>query len=149
MMSVPAAVRLAHLSPGDRATFVTSARLLSCLVTESLLRALYIPICGFEANGMCVILNSNISSEELPLTQPYASEDIFAIVPLYGVPVFKHDSTDPRAKEIGLLDPLDMMPLVFEVDPRGTEHIIDIEVLLSIKTFLPISYVKITVSTAY
>lgn len=119
-MSVTAA-RLAGLSPGDRAAFATSARLLSCLVTESMLRALYLPIHGFEANGICIVLNNDVSSEP-PSPQPYASKDIFALIPLYHVPVFKHDGTDSRAKEIGLLDPLDMMPLVFEVDPNGTGH---------------------------
>jgi len=134
-MSVTA-VRLARLSPGDRATFATSARLLSCLVTESLLRALYIPIRGFEGNGICVILNSNVSSEP-PSPQPYTSKDIFAVIPLYDVPVFKHDGTDPRAKEISLLDPLDMMPLVFQVDPNGMENT-DMNVLLSFSCQSPI-----------
>jgi hypothetical protein len=120
-MSVTAS-RLAHLTPGDRAAFATSARILSCLVTESLLRALYFPLHGFEANGVCVILNNGVSSTP-PSPQPYASKDIFAVIPLYHVPVFKHDGTDSRAKEIALLDPLDMMPLVFEVDPDEIEHI--------------------------
>jgi hypothetical protein len=129
-MSVTA-VRLACLSPGDRAAFATSARLLSCLVTESILRALYLPIHGFEATGVCVILNSDVSSQP-PSLQPYASKDIFAIIPLYHVPVFKHDGTDPRAKEIALLDPLDMMPWIFEVDPNRTEPP-DTEVPLSLR----------------
>lgn len=117
-MSVTAA-RLACLLPGDRAAFATTARLLSCLVTESILRALYFPIHGFEANGICVILNNDVSSEP-PALQPYVSKDIFAVIPLHHAPVFKHDGTDSRAKEIALLDPLDMMPVVFEVDPSGT-----------------------------
>lgn len=112
--------RLACLSPGDRAAFATSARLLSCLVTESILRALYLPIHGSEANGLCVILNNIASSEPRPL-QPYVAQDIFAIIPLCHIPVFKDDDGDSRAKEIGLLDPLDMMPVVFEVDPDGTK----------------------------
>jgi hypothetical protein len=117
-MSVTA-VRLASLSPGDRAAFATSARLLSCLVTESILRALYFQIHGFEANGVCIVLSNDVSSK--PPLQQYASKDIFAVIPLYHVPIFKHDGTDSRGKEIGLLDPLDMMPLVFEVDPNGNK----------------------------
>ena len=111
--------RIPCLSPGDRAAFATSARLLSCLVTESLLRALYLPVHGSEAKGLCVILNNNVCPE--PPSQLYAAQDIFAIIPLYHIPVFKHDGGDPRAKEIGLLDPLDMMPVIFEVDPNGTK----------------------------
>jgi len=114
------ALRLAGLNPGDRATFAVNARLISCLVTESLLRALYIPIHGFEATGICVLLGNNVSSEP-PSQRPYASKDILAIVPLRDVPIFRHDGTDARGKEIGLLDPLDMFPLVFEVDADGLE----------------------------
>lgn len=121
-MSV-SALRLAALNPGDRAAFATSARLVSCLVTESLLRALYLPIHGFESTGICVLLNSDVSSKP-PSEQPYESKDILAIFPLRHVPYFKHDGTDTRGKEIGLLDPLDMMPLCFEVevDIDGTKQ---------------------------
>ena len=108
--------RLAHLSPGDRAAFATSARLFSCLVTESILRGLYFPLSDLEATGVCVVLNADVSAE-----RPYESKDIFAIVPLYHVPVFKHDGADSRTREISLLDPFDMMPLVFEVDSDGAQ----------------------------
>ncbi|KAF8071691.1 IucC family-domain-containing protein [Lyophyllum atratum] len=112
------ATRLAGLNPSDRALFATNARLISCLVTESLLRALYIPISGFETTGICVVLQNNVSSEALQ--RPYESKDILAIVPLRHVPLFHHDRTDMQEKEISLLDPLDMMPMVFEIDSDGT-----------------------------
>lgn len=112
-MSIPN-IRLASLDPSDRAAFATTARLISCLVTESLLRALYFPLTGFEATGFSVVLNGDVSSQPPP-DRPYGTKDILAIVPLCHVPVFKHDGTDTRAKEIGLLDPLDMVPLVFEI----------------------------------
>jgi hypothetical protein len=114
------ALRFAHLNPGDRAIFAVNARLVSCLVTESLLRALYFPIHGFEATGICVLLHNQVSSKP-PSQEPYESKDILAVVPLQHVPYFRHDGTDTRGKEIGLLDPLDMLPLVFEVDADGTE----------------------------
>jgi len=95
--------------------FAVNARIISCLVTESLLRALYIPIHGFEATGICVILNNGVSSKP-PSQQPCTSKDIVAVVPLRHLPIFRHDSTDTRRREIGLLEPLDMLPLVFEVD---------------------------------
>lgn len=112
------ALRFAGLNPEDRAIFAVNARLISCLVTESLLRALYLPIHGFEATGICVLLGNDVSSEP-PSQQPCTSRDIVAVVPLRHVPVFRHDSADTRGKEIGLLDPLDMLPLVFEVDADG------------------------------
>lgn len=113
------ATRLAGLDPRSRANFAVTARLLSCLVTESLLRALYFPIHGLEATGICVILGDSISS---PVPQsPYESKDITAIIPLRYLPIFRHDGTDPRAREISLLDPLDMLPLILEVDLDGTQ----------------------------
>lgn len=115
------ALRFAGLNPEDRAIFAVNARLISCLVTESLLRALYFPIHGFEATGICVLLNNDVSSKP-PSLQPCELKDVIAVVPLRHVPVFRHDGSDTRGKEIGLLDPLDMFPLVLEVedaDNRG------------------------------
>ncbi|RDB25516.1 Uncharacterized protein y4xN [Hypsizygus marmoreus] len=115
------ATRLSALHPGDRAVFASTARLISCLVTESLLRGLYLPIRGFEATGICVLLTSQVSSE-VP-QRAYDAKDILAVVPLRHVPLFRHDGTDDRGKDISLLDPLDMMPLVFEVYPDGIESV--------------------------
>ncbi|KAG5642423.1 hypothetical protein DXG03_002797 [Asterophora parasitica] len=114
------ATRLAGLNPQDRAVFATNARLISCLVTESLLRALYLPISGFEATGICVVLGNDVPSD---LSRPYEAKDILAVVPLRHVPLFRHDGTDSRAKEISLLDPLDMLPIVFEVDLEGNQPV--------------------------
>ncbi|THH16104.1 hypothetical protein EW146_g4489 [Bondarzewia mesenterica] len=107
---------LGSLPPAQRAAFATSARLLSCLVTESLVRALFIPFEGFEAVGVCVILSGSTSKKQPKECPTYSSDDLFAIIPLRHIPVFKHDESDSRGHEIGLLDPLDMLPLVFEID---------------------------------
>lgn len=97
----------------EHASFATTARLLSCLVTESLVRAIFIPLQWFDSVGIGIVLNAHVSS--IPATDcvSYSQEDILAIIVFEHVPVFKHDSCDPRGKEIGLLDPLDMCPLVF------------------------------------
>ena len=50
----------------------------------------------------------------------YCSQrDVLAIVLLRHAPVFKTDSSDLRGKEIGLLDPLDMFPLVLVTTGDG------------------------------
>lgn len=121
------ATRLAGLDPGDRAAFATNARLLSCLVTESLRRALYIPISRVDTTGICVILQSDVSSPPRPT---YGSEDILAIVPLLNAPLFRHDGADFRAKEISLVDPLDMLPIVLEVADVTETIPAEIEVLI-------------------
>ncbi|KAJ3720377.1 IucC family-domain-containing protein [Lentinula raphanica] len=100
----------------EKANFATTSRLLSCLVTESLSRALYFPLTGFEATGFCVLLSGEVSSRPPePIDVPYKLSDILTIILLKHVPVFKHDGADPRGPEIGLLDPMDMLPLTLEV----------------------------------
>jgi len=83
-------------SSEERAAFATTARLLSCLVTESLVRAIFVPCRWADCEG-----------------------DVLAIILLINVPVIKFDSNDPRGKEIGLLDPLDMFPLVLAASGDG------------------------------
>lgn len=107
----------------ERAKFATTSRLLSCLVTESLSRALYFSLAGYdEATVFCVLLAGEVSSRPpQSLNNPYKVSDILAIVLLRHIPVFKHDSADPRGPEIGLLDPMDMLPLTLEV-VEGKNH---------------------------
>jgi hypothetical protein len=113
------------LAPSQRAAFATASRLLSCLVTESLTRALYIPLVGLEPKAAAVILSAQVSDKPPADTPVYAVSDILAIVPLKHVPIFKHNTSDSRAIEIGLLDPMDMLPVVYVVDrstvPTETE----------------------------
>ncbi|KAJ7650717.1 IucC family-domain-containing protein [Roridomyces roridus] len=111
-------LKFPELPPADRAAFGVSARILCGLVTESLARGIYLKLAdGLDASGICVILLSDISSRPPPdVATPYTAKDILAIVPLHHVPVFKHDGTDLRGREIGLLDPMDMIPLVFKFD---------------------------------
>ncbi|KAG6884884.1 hypothetical protein C0993_007549 [Termitomyces sp. T159_Od127] len=108
------ATRLAHLTPSDRAIFATNARLISCLVTESLLKALYIPIVGFKINGIAVVLLGEFDAPP----RPYQSKDILAIVALQDIPFLDKESEGSYERKIGLLDPLDMVPFIFEVS-RG------------------------------
>lgn len=108
------ALRLSVLDPPRRAAFATISRLLCALVTESLVSALYFPLEGFEATGVAIILNGEVSSQT-PAKDSYSPADILAIAPLLHVPVFKHDSASKRGTEIALLDPFDLMPLVLEV----------------------------------
>ncbi len=96
----------------ERASFATTARLLSCLVTESLVRAIFVPFRWPDGVGIGVVLNAPVSNKPATDCTSYSQGDILAIIVLKHVPIFKHDSNDPRGKEIGLLDPLDMSPLV-------------------------------------
>ncbi|KAJ3805063.1 IucC family-domain-containing protein [Lentinula lateritia] len=120
------------MDPFTKAQFATSSRLVSCLVTESLSRALYYkfplptPPSPGGMTGFCVLLSGTLSSQPpRPLNEPYIlSSDVLAIVLLAHVPVFKHDGTDLRGQEIGLLDPMDMIrvaPLKVQADSGEAE----------------------------
>ena len=63
-----------------------------------------------------MILSSDASNKPPAGIATYTLEDILAIVLLKHVPIFKHDTPNPYALEIGLLDPMDMSPNVFVVD---------------------------------
>ena len=114
------------LPPPERAVFATNSRLLSRLVTESLVRAFYIPVNGAGVKGVCVVLSGQASASSPVSRSAYAASDILAIVPLRHVPILKGESDvdDPLGREIGLLDPFDMLPFVFEVrsSSESKEH---------------------------
>ncbi|KAJ3504978.1 hypothetical protein NLJ89_g7657 [Agrocybe chaxingu] len=97
------------LKPFERAKFATSARLLSCLVTESIVRAFYQSLDAPGLSGFATIFRGDIRNDSA-----FSAEDVLAIVPLRYPPVFKYDGVAVLGQEIGLLDPLDMVPVVFE-----------------------------------
>ncbi|TFK28165.1 hypothetical protein FA15DRAFT_584786 [Coprinopsis marcescibilis] len=104
--------RLAVLNPTDRAHFATSARLLSCLVTESLVDALYYRHVTRSSSGFAAI---KLSGKLLDVL------GILAIIPLHHEPVLGEGAGDPSgARRITLLDPLDMLPVILMADEQGT-----------------------------
>lgn len=115
----------------ERAQFATTSRLLSCLVTESLARAFYQPLKDIpNVNGYGIILQGDIPAEVSLLH----ADSILAIVPLHHPPIFKADGVDFLGKEIGLLDPLDMIPMIFETGGQSTSdgNSSDVKVALSL-----------------
>ncbi|KAJ7220104.1 IucC family-domain-containing protein [Mycena pura] len=112
------------LPPHEHAAFAVSSRLISCLVTENLLRAFFLDTKQLttRTTGILVILSTSVISEQPVITRALRPDDIFAIVPLRGTPVFK-DTASANTKHgrvVGLVDPLDMMPEVYiltESDP--------------------------------
>lgn len=112
--TMPVPTHSVHFRPVEKAQFATTARLLSCLVTESLVHAFYQPVKALQvdAAGFAVILNAELPSYLERST--IRADDILAIVALHHPPVFKPDGVNFCGKEIGLLDPLDMIPFVLE-----------------------------------
>ncbi|KAF8633216.1 hypothetical protein AX15_001452 [Amanita polypyramis BW_CC] len=115
----PDATRLAHLPPPQRAAFAVAGRLISCLVTEALLRALFFPLARSDASGFALILYNDPNADLAPpISATCQITDVFAIVPLQFIPVLtEHDGN----RAINLLDPLDMIPLVFVVSDSKKE----------------------------
>jgi hypothetical protein len=105
-----------RLQPSERAAFAVTSRLLSSIVTESLLSSYYVPIQSEEARGICVILSASMSEHHV-LTRPLQPADVFAIVPLNQEPIFS-GTYGTHGRPIWLLDPLDMVPLIFEISTR-------------------------------
>ncbi|KAF8506287.1 IucC family-domain-containing protein [Hysterangium stoloniferum] len=123
----------ASLIPADRASFATSSRLLSCLVTESLLKAFFVPATSSQLAGTAIILTSTAGKR----SSPYAAEDVLAIIPLRDVPIIRPDSTT----EIGLLDPLDMLPKVYELAAasNNTHDALEQHIFDALRVISPIS----------
>jgi hypothetical protein len=102
------------LPPHEHASFAVSSRLLSCLVTESLLRAFYLEAKQSATTaGILVILSTSVISEQPVITRALRPNDIFAIVPLRNAPVFKDPTPTKHGRIVGLVDPLDMIPEIY------------------------------------
>ncbi|KAH9177423.1 hypothetical protein EDB89DRAFT_2218461 [Lactarius sanguifluus] len=110
---------VSRLQPSERAAFAVTSRLLASIVTESLLRSYYVPIQSEDARGICVILSTNVMSEHPILTRSLHPADVFAIIPLHQEPIFSEETFTRLGRPIWLLDPLDMIPFIFELSTRG------------------------------
>ena len=115
--TVPTWALSSRLQPTERAAFTVTSRLLASIVTESLLNAFYIPIHSEEACGVCIILSTHVMGENHILPRALRSEDIFALLPLHQEPVFSGAITR-HGWPVWLLDPLDMVPSIFELSSK-------------------------------
>ena len=116
-----------RLSARQRAEFATASRILSCLVTESLVTGLYLPLengLNLEGGvaGFAVVLTEELS----PDITSFRPDHILAIIPLHHHPIF-HPSDDLNSVwiRIGLLDPSDMIPLILEIESTPQDDRVD------------------------
>jgi len=94
------------LKPRERAQFDTISRLLSCLV-EQLVPAYYQPLKHSSSSGFALLLRCQ--------GVPYHSENVLAIALLYHPPILKINDDHALGRTVGLLQPADMTPLIFEI----------------------------------
>ena len=101
------------LTPKDHAAFAVASRLLSCLVTEQVLLAFHIPSheLGKTAGVMAVLSPEFVSNPERIIK----ADDLFALVLLHHPPVFLNGVETSAGRRIGLVDPLDMLPEIYEL----------------------------------
>ena len=109
-----------RLQPSEMAAFSVTSRLLASIVTESLLDAYYIPILSEETRGICILLSTHVMEEHPIPTGSLYPADVFAIIPLHQEPVC-YGTPTRHGTPIWLLDPLDMIPSIFELSTRETE----------------------------
>ncbi|KAI0321792.1 IucC family-domain-containing protein [Amylostereum chailletii] len=105
-----------RLSPTDKASFAVTSRLLASFVTEALLTAIYVPVDSEQFSGLCLILSS-ATSKDTPISA-LKPADIYAVLPLHHEPILKGRAT-PYGTPVWLLDPLDMLPAVYDVAVDG------------------------------
>ena len=115
--SIPTWSLSSRLQPSEVAAFSVTSRLLASIVTESLLDAYYIPILSEEIRGICVLFSTHMMEEHPIPTGSLCPADVFAIIPLHQEPVCFGTPTR-HGTPIWLLDPLDMIPSVFELSTR-------------------------------
>ncbi len=115
--SVPTWSLSSRLQPSEMAAFSVTSRLLASIVTESLLDAYYIPILSEETRGICILLSTRVIEEHPTSAGSLCPADVFAIIPLHQEPVCSGTPTR-HVKPIWLLDPLDMIPSIFELSTR-------------------------------
>ncbi|KAF8071692.1 IucC family-domain-containing protein [Lyophyllum atratum] len=111
------------LPPLQHAAFAVISRIISCLVTEQLLRGIYIPIANIpRATGVLVVLSTHLISEKPIISRSLRPSDIFAIVALRHPPVFSDTAAYKHGRPVGLVDPLDMLPEIYELSETVTGY---------------------------
>ncbi|KAH6913153.1 IucC family-domain-containing protein [Coprinopsis sp. MPI-PUGE-AT-0042] len=104
----------ATLNPKNRALFATSARLLSCLVTETLVDAYFYPSVSRATAGWATIcFKAN--------GEPSDPSGFLAIIPLHHCPLIDLEKDVYGAHKITLLDPLDMLPSILVARAKRSE----------------------------
>ncbi|PFH53187.1 hypothetical protein AMATHDRAFT_138330 [Amanita thiersii Skay4041] len=116
-----------------RAAFGIISRLLSCLVTEQILGAFYLPFSDLDTElGIVVILSMPLMLEQPIVDRKLQRQDIFAIVLVHHAPVLDGFMRSKHGWPVRLLDPLDMLPEIYELavsDSKGVQSEIETRVL--------------------
>ncbi len=108
-------------SPRERAAFAGMSRLISCLVTEQILPALYFALDASETLALGFMLVGSMPGHSGDNRILHA-DDIFVIVPLCHTPVLGRGIIADTGRPIELVDPLDMLPFVYQVENQESEQ---------------------------
>lgn len=103
------------ITASESAAFAVSSRLISCLVTEGLLRAFYVPLPHnhpTSTEGAIIVLAPGRSSDQ---SARLHTDEIFAIVHVHHAPVLAKGPKHKHGFPVALVDPLDMLPEIYDV----------------------------------
>ncbi|KAI9282555.1 IucC family-domain-containing protein [Sporodiniella umbellata] len=104
------------------ASFATTSRLVTCLVSEALVPVYFVPSADNELVGICALLRPTVKN-----TEKLGLDDILTVVPLRGLPVLNQHSVllnGIRCSQVDLVDFLDMEPHIYSVR-QGTAQATD------------------------
>lgn len=91
--------------------FATTSRLISCMVTEGLVTAHFVPHTSTSIVGLCLILRKN--------------KELLVAVPLRGLPELDAEETTElngiQCTKIELVDPWDMLPYIYAPKTEGRQ----------------------------
>ncbi|EJU04764.1 hypothetical protein DACRYDRAFT_75668 [Dacryopinax primogenitus] len=103
------------------ANHAVASRIITCIVLESLLQALFVPSEHPEKDGfvgLCVLLGPNSKVHADGNALALGHKDVYAIVPLRSLPVLSPKSQELPVRRILLIDPLEMFPYVYTFQPQ-------------------------------
>jgi hypothetical protein len=110
------------------ASFATTSRLVTCLVSETLVPVFFVPVKSVDRNnqfiGLCLLLRPNTIKQESELPTNIIASDILTVVPLRGLPILNNENValfnGIRCPQIDLVDFLDMLPHIYSVEASGS-----------------------------
>lgn len=109
------------ISPRERAAFAAMSRLISCFVTEQILPAFYFALNASETLARGFMLVLSLPDATMDNWIPHTG-NIFVIVPLRHEPVLGRDLIADTGRAVDLVDPMDMLPYIYQVENRESEE---------------------------
>jgi hypothetical protein len=91
-----------------------------------------VPVVHERATGVLVLLSTYLMSEKpIIIDRALRFDDIFVLVPLLHLPVFSGASVFKYGRPVGLIDPLDMFPEIYELSHTMSDAVANVRQSIS------------------